>query len=219
MLPGAFQTSRADNTGQSVAKETDVATLKIFAVADSDCGGSNISLRKWLDGRWAILFSHPDDFVQYDFEFDRWLGIVGEAFARACIRPLALPRGSYPIDRGWISQLTGGTPVSLHDRLDGRDPFDFRARRLQEEIAGVQKRFAMIIDGRLRPRSTHVYGVVERPPSPLDFLRHACRLRDEQAREKQAHEPRGGGELVRGRGAASHHLMCGGNATATMSGR
>lgn len=79
-----------------------MATLKIFEVADPNCGGSNISLREWLDGRWAVLFSHPDDFVQCDLEFDRWLGLVDEAFARARIRPLALPRASYRIDHGWI---------------------------------------------------------------------------------------------------------------------
>ena len=29
------------------------------------------SLRDWLGDRWAILFSHPDDFVSYDLEMDR----------------------------------------------------------------------------------------------------------------------------------------------------
>lgn len=157
-----------------------MATLKVFEVADPVCGGSNISLRKWLDGRWAILFSHPDDFVRCDLEFDRWLGITGEAFAEARIRPLTLPRSSYPIDRGWISQLTGGAAVSLHDRLHGRDPIDFHACWLQDAITSVRARFAMIIDETLRPRSTHTYGVAEPPPSPLDFVRLACRLREDE---------------------------------------
>lgn len=166
-----------------------MATLKIFEVADPDFGGSNISLRDWLDGRWAVLFSHPDDFVQCDLEYDRWLALVGEAFAQERIRPIALPRPSYGIDRGWIAQLTGAGPVSLHDRLHDRDPIDFHARRLQGAISGMRTRFAMIIDGMLRPRRTYTYGVVESPPSPFDFVRLACRLRDEQEHERHEREP------------------------------
>ena len=29
------------------------------------------SLRTWLHGNWALLFSHPDDFAYHNFETDR----------------------------------------------------------------------------------------------------------------------------------------------------
>lgn len=58
----------------------------------------------------------------------------------------------------------------------------------------------MIIDGTLRPQRTHTYGVVERPPSPLDFVHLACLLRDEPEHE-QAHQ-----RLTRGSFAARDRL-------------
>lgn len=39
------------------------------------------ALRRWLSGRWALLFSHANDYAAYGFESDRWLVHVQEAFA------------------------------------------------------------------------------------------------------------------------------------------
>jgi hypothetical protein len=118
------------------------------------------------------------------------------------------------IDHGWISQLSGAAPVSLHDRLHARDPIDLHACWLQDEIVGVRKRFAMIVDATLRPRSIHTYGVGEQPPSPLDFVRPACRLRDEQERQEQAREPRAMSGRVTARLVTPRQFTWGGSAIA-----
>lgn len=163
-----------------------MATLKVSEVAEGSCTGSRVSLREWLDGRWAILFSHPDDFVQCELELDRWLGIVGSAFTQARICPLALPRRNCPVDQGWVSQLSGGASVvALHERAEGPFSLDFHTRRLQAEVERLEQRFAMIIDPMLRRRRTVTYGAAEQLPSPLDLIRITCRLRNEAAHDSR----------------------------------
>lgn len=102
------------------------------------------SLRHWLreSDDWAILFSHPDDFVRYDLEMDRWLIVTRRAFAASHIRPLALAsymstacrsasnidpanaladtpqtlnadRGTLDSDRSWITQVSGDSRTVL----------------------------------------------------------------------------------------------------------
>ena len=91
------------------------------------------ALRRWLHGRWALLFSHPDDFAAYGFESDRWLVHVQEAFAAADIRPLALADRQ---EAGWVTEVGGCTTTLAVDE---------------------QARFVMTLDAALRPRRTFVY--------------------------------------------------------------
>jgi alkyl hydroperoxide reductase subunit AhpC len=157
-----------------------MATLHLSCGANGARSAHAVSLRQWLDGRWALLFSHPDDFAQCDFELDRWLQIVGAAFARARIRPLALARASRLVDRGWVSQLTGGAClVSLHEPADDAHLVDLHAHRLESAIAQTPQRFAMLIDAALRRRFTCTYAPAERPPSPLTLVRVAARVQAE----------------------------------------
>ena len=160
----------------------DMATLRVYESAHDGSAGSSVSLREWLDGRWAILFSHPDDFIRCGLELDRWLDIVGNAFRQARILPLALSRRTSPIDQGWVSQLSGDDCcVSLHQRMNGHSLLDFHSCRLRACLDRLDQRFAMIIDPAPRQQRTLLYGAAEEPPSPLDLLRLACGLRSAEA--------------------------------------
>ncbi len=146
----------------------------------TDAAGA-ASLREWLQDDWAILFSHPDDFVRCELEWDRWVAVVQSAFAAARARALALASPRRALDCGWISQLSGAGRVTLLPLSPvGRwiDPTDFHAHRLQEDIEALSGRFVMIIDPSLKRRRTYVYGALESLPSPLDFLRWVRALRD-----------------------------------------
>jgi alkyl hydroperoxide reductase subunit AhpC len=130
-------------------------------------------LRSWLDGDWAILFSHPDDFVGCDLEADRWLTIVQRKFADHGVRPLALATPSRQLDCGWVAQISGNPGAVM--LCDPVERVDLQARRLHEEVVGTQRRFVMIIDRTLYRRRTYsyvnpAYGDPARLPSPLDFV-------------------------------------------------
>lgn len=165
----------------------DMATLQVRELADGGSVGSSVSLREWLDGRWGILFSHPDDFIHCELELERWLEIVGNAFRHARIRPLALSRRTCPIDRGWVSQLSGDDcSVSLHERMNGGASLDFHSYRLRACLEGIDQRFAMIIDPSPSQRRTLLYGGAGKPASPLDLIGLACRLRNPETHASQS---------------------------------
>jgi hypothetical protein len=85
-----------------------------------------VALRRWLHGRWALLFSHPDDFAAYGFESDRWLVHVEEAFAATDIRPLALA-GRH--ETGWVNAVGGCTTSMGLDEIQRYPSRAIRAKR------------------------------------------------------------------------------------------
>jgi alkyl hydroperoxide reductase subunit AhpC len=168
--------------GQEV---TSMAILVLPESAGERSTEFSISLRHWLDGRWAVLFSHPDDFVHCELELDRWIAIVGGAFRQARVQPIALARRQRPVDRGWISAASGTSArVMLYE--EPRSDWcavDLAARRLHEHISASTQRFAMIIDATMRRRKTFLYDAAERPPSPLDLIGLASKLRESAQQE------------------------------------
>lgn len=158
-----------------------MATLRVCEPAEAASVGpgacSGTSLRAWLGGNGTLLFSHPDDFVRgCDLEIDRWLHITGDAFRQANIRPLALSRQSCPIDRGWVSQLSGDDRViSLFEAIRGRPLLDLDSCRLRTRLECIEERFVMMIDAALYVRWLLLYRASQKPPSPLDLVRLADR--------------------------------------------
>lgn len=135
-----------------------------------------IALRYWLHGRWALLFSHPDDFAAYGFESDRWLVHVQEAFAATDIRPLAIA-GRH--EAGWVTEV-GGCTTSLALAEIQRYPVarESREEALRTAAFEPSNRFVMTLDAALRLRRTFVYTKSDRLPSPMDLAMIAKRLRD-----------------------------------------
>ena len=134
------------------------------------------ALRRWLHGRWALLFSHADDFAAYGFESDRWLVHVQEAFAAADIRPLALADRQ---EAGWVTEIGGCTTTLALDEIQ-RYPVarDSREERLRSAAFDGSTRFVMTLDAGLRLRRTFVYMQRDRLPSPMDLAALAREVRD-----------------------------------------
>lgn len=135
------------------------------------------SLRKWLNGSWALLFSHADDFAAYGFEADRWLMMLHDAFASADVRPLALASNSSH-SAGWVTEVGGRVAVLPADDTR-RYPLlrDAYQHILCEAVRETGSRFVMILDDALRLRRTFTYGMQDRLPSPIDFIAMAEKLR------------------------------------------
>lgn len=142
------------------------------------------SLRTWLRGDWAILFSHPDDFVRYDLEMDRWLVVAKRAFAERGIRPIELASPMSDPERSWITQVSGDSRSVLLEEASQQyfGPVDLQTPVLRAEIEQVKRRFVMIIDDELRQQKIFSYGTLSNLPSPLEFLGWAEALRAKQHR-------------------------------------
>jgi alkyl hydroperoxide reductase subunit AhpC len=146
------------------------------------------SLRAWLEGDWAIIFSHPDDFVRYDLEMDRWLVVTQRAFAARGIRPIALDSPALDPETSWVTQVIGDNrTVLLEDPTQQHfGPVDLQTPVLREALEQVGQRFVMIIDGELRQQKVFSYDTLSGLPSPLEFLGWAQALRTKQLATLQA---------------------------------
>ncbi|MET0533578.1 MAG: hypothetical protein ABW171_05080 [Steroidobacter sp.] len=129
-------------------------------------------LKGWLRDRWALLFSHPDDFASYGFEADRWIEQVRATFDGEAITALAVGAESSCEGGNWI-EAVGGRLIS-HRMLDGIATLSDWPRR-----DATDRRFVMILDGALELQRTFFYTSTARVPSPIDLAVMAanCRCR------------------------------------------
>jgi hypothetical protein len=146
-----------------------------------------VSLRSWLAGDWGLLFSHPDDFAQYDIEADRWLVLIQEAFATARLRPFGLARHPDATLHGWIAEVNGGArSVTLTERRYWPHIADFRTHALRDSVQRSRSRFVMILDAELQLRRTVFYSPSRRLPSVFDLISMAEKARGADARSHVA---------------------------------
>jgi len=142
-------------------------------------------LRQWLADSWALILSHPGDFVRCELEMDRWLSVMQHTFASRRIKPLELPAAPGAASQGsWVSEVGGDARlVQLLDPHETRFTVrDLRAHALQEAITALgRRRFAMIVDEALRSRRTFAYSALTEIPSPLEFVGWAVAARARDA--------------------------------------
>jgi hypothetical protein len=156
-----------------------------------------LSLRAWLAGRWAILFSHPADFVEEHLEMDRWLSVLAQGFSARGVAAVALHRTTAAPEQGWLGRLAAlsrdcAATLSL-DLPQAAAPTDFAAGALRVDIAHSGPRFAMIIDADLRRRRTLRYRPPDGPPSPLELIGWAVALRKRECTRQRPGEARAHG--------------------------
>lgn len=191
-------------------KELEVATLLLASpnTVSSAHATECPSLRTWLRKDWAILFSHPDDFVRCELEMDRWLAVVERAFSGCRIRPLALASPVLEHHDTWVAQVTGDSRIVVLEKPSREDAraFDLGAHALHHDIESLGKRrFVMIIDDSLRPRRTFAYSGLASVPSPLEFLGWADAARARHSITEYADRPSAATAFPAHVAAVRHH--------------
>jgi len=139
------------------------------------------SLRSWLGDNWALLFSHPGDFVRCELEMDRWLSVLQRTFATSRIKPLQLLGiPGQALEGSWISEVSGDASlVPLSDLCEApSNACNLQVYALREAICALgRRRFVMILDDSLRIRRTYAYSALAEVPSPLEFVGWAAAAR------------------------------------------
>lgn len=138
----------------------DHATFNFNAISSMS---SSEPLRRWLEGRWVLLFSHPADFAGAGFEADRWLVYVRDAFASLRLRAIGIGYGD---GAGWISQ-TGGRLVPHYVAEDF----------LPSEVQETSEHFVTILDSTLCARRTLLYTPGVDVPCAIELAHTATHLR------------------------------------------
>ncbi len=175
------------------------------------------ALRSWLAERWAILFSHPDDFAQEQMEMDRWVSVLSRSFRERGVVPVALGSADREPDHGWLDLLAamdhGCAAVLAFEPPQPGALADLATRAFCAQIARCGPRFAMIVDSNLRCRRALSYRAPSELPSPLDLIGWAVALRkrDDRDQADNCRSPTLTAITVSGPcEAASHRRGCGG---------
>lgn len=122
---------------------------------------SRNDLIRWLDGSWALCFSHPEDFACGGFESDRWLSVASDAFCAAGVRPLVAQGTSRPAPESWFMQV-GGVVAQLEE--------------LPQEASRDERRVT-VFDDSLNARRQFRYAPAQGTPSLLDLVAATWMLR------------------------------------------
>lgn len=172
-----------------------------------------VCLRTWLAERWAILFSHPQDFVQEQLEMDRWMSVLRRSFGGHDVAAVGLAGPGRNAAEGCLGRLAAlGNELAAVLALDPPLPgmlLDLSASALRADITRSGPRFAMVVDPNLRCRRVLSYHQPVGLPSPLDLIGWAVALRKrdrpEESYDREA--PQRGRPLHSGwRRSASHAI-------------
>lgn len=143
---------------RSVNREYGLDVINATAFSPSE------RLRRWLAGRWSLLFSHPEDFAAYGFEADRWVSCLRDELERLDLGVVGVGGNDR---RTWISQVGGRFVAS--DEVDELLPTDW--------TVSPQEHFVTLFDGALHARRTIVYSAGAEVPSPIELAQTAAGLR------------------------------------------
>jgi alkyl hydroperoxide reductase subunit AhpC len=129
-----------------------------------------LSLRAWLDGCWAAVFSNPNDFAPAATTPPGFVTCLAHALTDAGIKPIAFNRSAEPsAHHSWFDHAIGDDSwVVLNN--DGEDVIDLAEFALAAHLDCLHRPFVSIIDERGRVRVTVTYRPSQGTRSVLDVV-------------------------------------------------
>lgn len=130
-------------------------------------------LREWLDGRWGILYSHPEDFAPHPSTPRGFIARLAGEFDHCNAKPIALGKDVGAAPESWLNIASDDDSLVIID-MDGVDApvIDLAERALALQLAEREGRFVMVLDPNGRCRSTINYQPrrIDRPRTLSDIL-------------------------------------------------
>ena len=128
----------------------------VLATATSPTHERILPLREWLDGHWAIVMSHPDDFAPRPTTPIGYAHHIADAVLASGVKPIAFEASLEQVKPNWLDHTVNDDAVVVLDRSTDRI-VDLAERMLSTKLATLKHRFVVFLDERGRCRRTMEY--------------------------------------------------------------
>ncbi len=151
------------------------------------------SLREWLDGQWAALFSHPEDFAPHPSTPHGFTTCLADGLTAAGIKPLVFGTTIEQPSESWFDHALDDDSVVALKTYHG-PVVDLAECALATRLATLRQPFVLILDEHSRCRTTLRYATNANgsPRTIVDVieivgvLQHGPRVRNPELRTKLA---------------------------------
>ena len=136
-----------------------------------------VSLRDWLQGHWAVVCSHPDDFAPPRGTPAGFVTCIAEGLRASHIKLIAFDRTHEPPSASWLDHSVNDDAIVLLDR-DDTCVVDLAEYALATKLATLTRPFVVIVDERGRLRLTLSYRTDEPSKTLFDVVELVTILRE-----------------------------------------
>jgi len=133
---------------------------------------SGVRLREWLNGRWGVLYSNPEDFAPHPSTPRGFIACLSGEFEHYEVKPLTLGNHSGAAPESWLDVAMDDQSVVVVAGSREHSVIDLAERALARQLARLKDPFVMILDTWGRCRSTLSYRPrrIDRPRTLTDIL-------------------------------------------------
>jgi alkyl hydroperoxide reductase subunit AhpC len=149
---------------------------------------STASVRSWLNGSWALLFSDPEHFAPNSSTPKGYLTCLASVLAENGIKLLELHSASSAAS--WVDESDPQRRTIVLAAMQGENVLDLHAHTLLRKIQETARPFVMVLDQHSQCRTTLNYRPenIVRPRTLEDIVETIYVLRGDEPAPADAHE-------------------------------